>query len=257
MALPATAVVYKIDIVDQTGAPYLNASSVTVCTTGTTTAATIYTNDSRATSVTNPITTGLSDGSFDFYGDQPYYDFIVKSTVNSAIINAKTILPTKGRIVYPTNFNVAAPGDTNQIYNIVKTRRVTIGNVASTDTDFNFAPAANTTEQPIDCGHLVPAFARVIDVQLFTTTAAVFSGGATTLVAEMGSATSGNQYAASATIYAIDVILSCATGTAPIAASVATDGHVWVSATPGANWSTMTAGTWTLLVTYIDGGAIK
>lgn len=143
------------------------------------------------------------------------------------------------------------------VFYAIKTKKITIGHIGSTGKDFKFTSAANTTEQVIDAGAIVPAFSRVIDIALITTDAAVFSGGATTLVAEIGSSSSGNQYVASATIYAADVVLSMATGTWPIAASSSSAGHVYVAATPGANWSTMTAGSWTLLVTYLDNGAIK
>jgi hypothetical protein len=184
---------------------------------------------------------------------------ITLGTINNTTIGAST--PTTGAFTSVTASTTATVTgnlrNTASIFYAVKTKKITIGHVGSTGEDFQFTTAANTSEQVIDSGAIVPAFARVIDIQLITTEAAVFSGGATTLVAEIGSSSSGNQYAASATIYAIDVILSPATGTAPIAATVATAGNVFVAATPGANWSTMTAGEWTLLVTYIDSGAIK
>lgn len=50
----------------------------------------------------------------------------------------------------------------------VKTVKKTIGGVSVQDCDFNFATADNVTEQPIDLGAIVPAFARVLDVKTIT-----------------------------------------------------------------------------------------
>lgn len=118
--------------------------------------------------------------------------------------------------------------------------------------DFTFSSAANTTEQVINFGPIIPANARLIDIALINTSAAVFSGGATTLVAKIGSTSSGSEYAASASIYALGAILAPATGTWPQVNINAANGNVYVSATPGANWSTMIAGRWVLSATYIE-----
>jgi hypothetical protein len=50
----------------------------------------------------------------------------------------------------------------------VKTVKKTIGGVSVAGCDFNFATADNVTEQPIDLGAIVPAFARVLDVKTVT-----------------------------------------------------------------------------------------
>jgi len=180
-------------------------------------------------------------------------------TVDDIAIGGTT--PAAGAFTTVTASSTATvTGDLREsasVFYAVKTKVITIGHVASTGNDFKFTSAANTSEQVIDAGAIVPAFARVIDIALINTEAAAFSGGATTLVAEIGSSSSGNQYAESATIYAANVILEMATAGWPIAATSGTAGHVYVAATPGANWSTMTAGQWTLLVTYLDSGAIK
>jgi len=61
----------------------------------------------------------------------------------------------------------------------LKTAKVLIGAVGVEDCDFNFATANNVTEQPIDLGAIVPAFARVIDVK--TVTEAAFAAAATAI----------------------------------------------------------------------------
>jgi hypothetical protein len=131
-----------------------------------------------------------------------------------------------------------------KIFTVVKT----IGGVGVAGCDFNFATAANTSEQVIDLGTIVPAKARILDINTFTTN--VFTG-ATTLVAETGVTSSGNEYIASASIYAGNAITATAAGGTFIAAPSASALHVYVSATPGANWSLVTAGKVTVNVTYI------
>jgi hypothetical protein len=131
----------------------------------------------------------------------------------------------------------------------LKTVKKTIGGVGVTGCDFNFATAANTNEQVIDLGAIVPAKARVIDV--FTFTDAVFTG-ATTLVAETGSSSSGNQYIASATIYATSAFTSMPHTASLNIVPVVAAGNVFVAATPGANWSNVTAGKVSVYVTFVD-----
>jgi hypothetical protein len=53
----------------------------------------------------------------------------------------------------------------------VKTKRFTIGGVGVAGCDFNFATAANATEQVIDLGAIIPAFARILDAKTKTTAA--------------------------------------------------------------------------------------
>ena len=55
----------------------------------------------------------------------------------------------------------------------VKTVKKTIGGVGVAGCDFNFATAANVTEQVVDLGSIIPALARVLDVK--THTSAVFN----------------------------------------------------------------------------------
>lgn len=74
-----------------------------------------------------------------------------------------------------------------------------------------------------------------------------------TLVAETGSATSGAQFIASATILALDAITAAAAG-APLAiAPAAAATHVWFSVTPaGVNWLGITAGKVDIYISYIE-----
>lgn len=135
----------------------------------------------------------------------------------------------------------------------VRTIKKTIGAVGVAGCDFNFATAANTTEQVIDLGSIIPAHARVLDI--FTKTTTAFAGtGLSALVAETGSSSSGAEYIASATIKAAGAITQPAVGASfTLTAIAGTAGKVYVSATPtGANWAAVTAGKMEVFVTIID-----
>jgi len=134
-------------------------------------------------------------------------------------------------------------------YKSVRTVKKTIGGVDVEGCDFNFVTAEDKAEQVIDLGAIIPARARVIDLYLITED--TFTG-ATTLVAEVGNASSGAQFIASNTIYAANAVLAQATGAAFTVAPAVSASNVYVSATPGANWSNVTAGKVTVYVTFID-----
>jgi hypothetical protein len=124
----------------------------------------------------------------------------------------------------------------------------TIGGVGVAACDFNFVTAANQTPQPIDLGALVPANARILNVQ--TVTNNTFTG-ATTLTAVTETTTGANDLITTATIYTAAAITATPNGGVFIAAPSATAVHVWLTGTPGANWSLVTAGKVTVYVTYI------
>ena len=131
----------------------------------------------------------------------------------------------------------------------IVTRRIVVGGVVVAGCDFNFVTAANQNEQPIDLGAIIPAKAIPLHVYLFTNN--VFTG-AITLVADVGLTTGAANFIASATIYAANAVLAPAAASLPLVAPLATAQHVWVNATPGANWSLVTAGKVTVYVTFID-----
>jgi hypothetical protein len=137
---------------------------------------------------------------------------------------------------------------TTSVAYVVKTIKKTIGGIGIT-ADFNFVTAANTNEQVINLGAIIPAKARIADI--FTFTDAVFTG-ATTLVAETGITSSGAELIGSATIYATNAITYTPNAGAFVLAPSASASSIYVSATPGANWSGVTAGKVSVYVTYID-----
>lgn len=139
--------------------------------------------------------------------------------------------------------------DALDTYKTVRTVKKTIGGVGVAGCDYNFTTAADMNEQVITLANIVPAKARVIDVMSFTDT--TFTG-ATTLVADFGSTSGGNEYIASATVYAANAIQAIAAGAQNIALPLAAASNLYVNATPGANWSNVTAGKMSVYVTFID-----
>ena len=137
----------------------------------------------------------------------------------------------------------------NYNWGVLKTVKATIGGVGVAGCDFNFVTALNQNEQPIDLGAIIPAKAIPLHVYLFTNN--VFTG-AITLVADVGIASGGAEFIASATIYAANAVLAPAAGSVPLVPPLATAQRVWVNATPGANWNLVTAGKVTVYVTFID-----
>lgn len=136
------------------------------------------------------------------------------------------------------------------VFSNIKTKKFTIGAVGVAGCDFNFTSAANTTEQVFNLGAVIPALARVLDVKAHTSVA--FTAGATTLVAEIGNASSGNQFVASATILAADAIIAMANAAALNVVPNKAATSVYVAITPGANWSTIVAGKLDVYITYIE-----
>lgn len=81
MATPAQAL-YGLEkhwgaVYDENGNIRTDVSTVTVYTENTTTAATVYSDDSGS-ALTNPITTGLTDGVFEFYSATDQFDVLVQ-----------------------------------------------------------------------------------------------------------------------------------------------------------------------------------
>lgn len=150
---------------------------------------------------------------------------------------------------------IAAGGDISA--NTTLSVKKTFGWSGATGTDFVLPATVNTTAYNMDLGAIIPANARVLDVYVRCTAASTFSGGATTLVAGLGNASAGTQFAGSATIYALNATVAPATGSAPTANINSSASKVWVTdITPIVNWSTQTGGTYEVVVTYIDASGL-
>jgi hypothetical protein len=132
----------------------------------------------------------------------------------------------------------------------VKTKKITIGGIGVTGCDFNFVTAANANEQVIDLGSIIPALARVLEIK--THTEVGFHANSTTLVAETGNSSSGHEFIGSTTIMALNAITQMAHDHFLTVAPAAAASKVYLSATPGANWSNVTLGRVAVYVTYLE-----
>jgi hypothetical protein len=115
--------------------------------------------------------------------------------------------------------------------------------------DFNFAIADDQVEQIFDLGEVLPSLARIIDC--FARTTSEFSN-AVSLVAEIGSSSSGHEVINSGTIMAADAILAMAADHNMTILPKVAAGHIYVAITPGANWSLITGGRVSIYLTYIN-----
>jgi len=131
----------------------------------------------------------------------------------------------------------------------VNTIRVRVGAVGLAGCDFNFTTANNTSEQVITLTTL-PAKAKILEI--LTHTSAVFTG-ATTLVAEIGTTSSGHELMDSTTCYAADALNQVAADHAAAVGTISVNTKpIYMAFTPGANWNAFTAGSVDIYITYID-----
>ena len=172
---------------------------------------------------------------------------IVRKTTSDEVVGLTSQLVASPKTILSTS-TIYENLQRIDTYKSVQTVKKTIGGIGIT-ADFNFVTAANQNEQVIDLGAIIPARARIIDIYLITD--ATFTG-ATSLVADVGNASGGAQFIASATIYAANAVLAQAVGGAFTVAPAVAASNVFVNATPGANWSGVTAGKVSVYVTFIN-----
>lgn len=144
-----------------------------------------------------------------------------------------------------------------ELFLSVKSVMKTINLDSSDDNDdFEFDDTqGNVTEQTRDMGAIIPAYAEVLSAQLrcFETVA---GSGSAVMAIDLGTSSGGAEIFATADIdTANDISATEATGGPEIIATAAAK-NVWINATPTANWSTLTAGRWAVIITYIDYGSV-
>jgi len=135
----------------------------------------------------------------------------------------------------------------------IKSIKKTIGAVGVAGCDFNFVTAANTTQQVIDLGAIVPAKSRVRDV-VFVTDVAWAGTSITAFTVEAGNSSSGAQFFADTDLIAANAIGQTAVGAGytPVAIVIGAS-HVYIGAAPtGGNWAALLAGKASVYVTYED-----
>ena len=121
--------------------------------------------------------------------------------------------------------------------------------------DFEFDDTAgDVTEQTVDMGAIIPAYAELLSAQLrcFETV-----GDSNTMAIDVGTSDGGNQIMSSANTDAANDINATAAGDGPEIVATAAAKNVWINATPANNWDTLGGtGRWSVMVTYIDYGAV-
>ena len=118
--------------------------------------------------------------------------------------------------------------------------------------DFEFDDSqANVTEQTVDLGAIVPAYAELASAQLrcFETVA---GSGSKVMAIDLGTSDGGAEIFATANVDTANDISATEAGGAPEIVATAAAKNVWINATPTANWNTLTAGRWSVMITYID-----
>jgi len=139
----------------------------------------------------------------------------------------------------------------------MKTVSLTVGAYDDSVSDVNFAADVDTTEQTLDLGSIVPAFARVTDVSIVCIEDVNSSAGDCSFSTDAGTGGGGAQWIASAVdANEADVCLGSAAGAGSLIAITASMQKVYMNSTPGQNWSTLDAGRWVVVVSYIDVAAI-
>lgn len=134
-----------------------------------------------------------------------------------------------------------------------KTRKVTIGHVGDATADFQWATGANHTAQNLDLGSVVPAFARVVDVCVICTETMV---GQTNMLLVVGNQSAGTEFITSTDCDTINNAIAGAAAGTPFVAINNAASNVWVNGDPDDNtWAAMSAGQWTVLITYQDNSA--
>jgi hypothetical protein len=131
----------------------------------------------------------------------------------------------------------------------------TIGHPGNTDTDFAWTSAADTVAQNLDLGALIPAKASLIGFMILCDEDVA---GGSTLGLAAGTASAGTQIASNTNCdQTTDAPVQIAAGGAPVVAATLAAQHIWIKGTiVSANWSTMTAGAWSVYLTYIDNAAL-
>jgi len=111
----------------------------------------------------------------------------------------------------------------------------------------------NTSEQVITWTNALPAYAELVSVQLRCTETVT---GSATMSIDVGTASGGNQILAAANTDSANDLNPTPAGDSPELAATNAARSVYINATPGVNWSTLSQGRWVLILTYLDYAAL-
>ncbi len=139
---------------------------------------------------------------------------------------------------------------------IIKT--ISIDDDASID-DFQFDDdAVNANEQTVDFGAIIPAYAEIVSCQVRCIEAVVSSEADPDDITglDVGVSDGGGEILATGTPDDLNDVLSTVAGASPEVIATNAARNLWVNVNPADNWSTMSAGRWAVMLTYIDYGAV-
>ncbi len=139
---------------------------------------------------------------------------------------------------HPGNLNGVQASD----FHVIK---LIIGRVGVPGCDFNFAAAADHLVQNLDLGSIIPAKAKVKDIQVICIESVV---GVTDFAVNVGNVSGGSQFIGSVSCNVINEVVG-STATTVINWVAAT--NIWLGGDPTDNtWNLMTAGKWEVCITY-------
>jgi hypothetical protein len=106
---------------------------------------------------------------------------------------------------------------------------------------------------PLDLGAIIPAKAKVLQIEMVCTQALAGSG-AHEILFTAGNATGGEQFIASISCDVANEVAGIIDPHLPqaIVMNWAAATNIWIGSNPDANWDTYTAGTWEINITYIQ-----
>lgn len=157
------------------------------------------------------------------------------------------LIASSGNVVLPSGNIVAS----DQIWSLkTVTKTISIVPAGSVD-DFSFAANGDAAEQPVNLGALVPAFAELVSAQIHCFEAVI--GG--TMSIDLGVTTGAGDILAAGATDALNEINTTVAADSPEVEATTAAKNIWINATPSANWSTLTAGRYSVMVSYIDYGA--
>lgn len=155
-------------------------------------------------------------------------------------------VPTEEEVLAIYNRVSANEGDIAILQQRIVQQSFLIG-VELTD-DYQLPLTEDMAPENIELVDVIPAFAKVLSIQVRNVETFTSSGALTTLVAGIGTATGTDNVASSATVLTEDELLYDAI----LIPQLGVDSSLWISdITPDANWSTLTAGKLEVVVTYL------
>jgi hypothetical protein len=141
---------------------------------------------------------------------------------------------------------------------LIKTKTLTFGLTGNAQADQLFdITQANTTEQVLTFADILPSNCRIISFEIVCVTSV---NGSIDISMEAGTSSSGAELVVSASCNVMNevrgVIDAAKLPALPMLWNESVDQYsfrsIYISATPAANWNTISAGKWIALMTYID-----